>query len=787
MIGQIVSHYEILEKLGAGGMGVVYKARDTKLDRVVAIKFLATHLIESDKARSRFLQEALAISAMNHPNIAIVYEAGEVNGEPFLALEFLPGGTLRTKITNLRARGQTVPVGEAVELALQLTEGLAHAHKNQVLHRDIKPGNLIFNSEGKLKITDFGLARFTSGPHITKGGVLLGTAPYMSPEQAQGHEIDQRSDLFAAGAVIYEMLCGEPPFHAADESQVVHRILHSKTPLEKLPPEAPESLRAVIGHMLEKDREQRYQRADDAVLDLRAVQRSLEGPTSALTSHHPVYARNRKWISRRTAWLLAGALVAIFALAWFARLRFFSAPPVPGRKHIAVLQFENIGGDPANGAFCEGLVETITSSLTQLEQFHDALLVVPASEVRRQAIRSAADARRAFNVNLVITGSVERTEGLIRLHTNLVDTKTYTQIASRSIVSPLDQINQLQDRVVREVAGLLELQVERPAFDLLAAGNTSSAGAYDLYLTARGYLDRYDKSGNLDQAIQLLKTALARDPGYSLAYAALSEANWRKYGVTHEAAWLSEAEQLGLRAVELNKLVPAAHVNLGRVYSSTGRYADAEREYQAALHSDPVSVAAYQGLAEVYRLSARPKQAEAVYQRAIQLRPEDWLSYTMLGTFYYEQSRYADADAPFTRVAQLTPDNYLAWYNLGALHLTVGKYDIAGADFLRSLSLKEGPGGYLGLAAVYSAQGRFREAALTGEKALALGPNSFVAAGNLADSYRWTPEFAAKAPAMYRQAIENADRALIINPKDAYALASRAVYYAKIWRFSARA
>ena len=296
MIGQTVSHYEILEKLGAGGMGVVYKARDTKLDRIVALKFLAAHLLESEKARSRFLQEALAISAMNHPNIAIVYEAGDVNGEPFLALEFLAGGTLRTKITNLRAKGVGMPIGEAVDLSLQLIEGLAHAHNNQVLHRDIKPGNLMFNAEGRLKITDFGLARFTSGPHITKGGILLGTAPYMSPEQAQGQEIDQRSDLFSAGAVMYEMLCGEPPFHAPEESEVLQQILHSKTPLEKLPPEVPERLRLVIGHLLEKDREQRYQRADDAVLDLRTVQRSLEGPTSALTSgRSPAFARKKSY------------------------------------------------------------------------------------------------------------------------------------------------------------------------------------------------------------------------------------------------------------------------------------------------------------------------------------------------------------------------------------------------------------------------------------------------------------------------------------------------------------
>jgi len=777
VIGQTVSHYEIMDKLGAGGMGVVYKARDVRLDRIVAIKFLAAHLVESEKARNRFLQEARAISALNHPNIAIVHDYGEVNGEPYLVFEYLSGGTLRRKLVDLRNTSLRMPIGEAVSLSLQLTDALAHAHRNHVLHRDIKPGNLMFNADGKLKITDFGLARFMAGPHITKTGVRVGTAPYMSPEQAAGLEIDHRSDLFSAGAVIFEMLAGEPPFEGPDDTGVVDQILHSETPVDKLPQNLPENLRAFTAHALEKNREHRYQTADQMTTDLRAIQQVLESDTPTIWSRpEPM----RKHFARRPIlWLLACVLV-IVAAAVLAKLQFFSGPVIPARKHIAVLQFENIGGDPANGAFCEGLVETITSSLTQLEQFHNSLLVVPASEVRRQAIRSATDARRAFNVNLVVTGSVERSEGMIRLHANLVDTKSFTQIASRSIISPIDQINQLQDRVVREVASLLALHIQPPAMQLLAAGNTSSASAYDLYLKARGYLDRYDKQGNLEEATRLLKEAIDRDNGYSLAYAALSEANWQKYGVTREPSWLSEAEQLGLRAIELNKNIPAAYVNLGRVYATTGRYTDAIREYQAAMRLDPVSVAAYQGLAEVYRVSSRPKEAEAVYQQAIRLRPQDWLSHTMLGTFYYERSRYSDAEGPFRRVTELTPDNYLAWYNLGALHLATGNYDSAANEFRKSIALKDAPGGYLGLAAVYSGQGRFAEAAANNEKALALGPNSYVAAGNLADSYRWTPELAAKAPAMYQQAIDNADRALLINPKDAYALSSRAVYWAKL-------
>jgi serine/threonine protein kinase/Tfp pilus assembly protein PilF len=782
VIGRIVSHYEILEKLGAGGMGVVYKARDVKLDRIVAIKFLAAHLIDSKTAQTRFLQEARAISALNHPNIAIVYEAGDYEGQAFLALEYLPGGTLLTKLGELRTTGRKMLVAEAASLSLQLAEGLAHAHRTGILHRDIKPGNLMFSADGKLKITDFGLAKFLSGPEITKPGGPIGTVPYMSPEQARGLETDHQSDLFSAGIVMYEMISGELPFRAPDERGTINQILRADPPpLETLRPDSPESLRFVVRHLLQKNPRKRYLKADDLVLDLRAVQRELEAPTHTLASGHFVVNQKPDMLRHPLLWaLILCVLLAALGYAVIPRLRRFSGLGIPSQKHIAVLQFENIGGDAANGAFCEGLVETLTSSLTELEHFHGSLRVVPASEVRKQNIHSAADARRAFNVNLVITGSVQRSEGFMRLHANLVDTRSETQIAARSIASPIDQLNGLQDQVVREVANLLELQLQSKAYSLLAAGQTSNASAYDLYLQARGYLDRWDKPGNLERAMELLKTAVNRDPHYALGYAALSQANWLEYSLTRETKLLEEAQDLGLHAIELDKDVPVAHVNLGKVYVYTGKYPDAIREYQAALDLDPVSVEAYRGLADAYKLSGMPTEAEGVYQKAIQIRSSDWLSYEMLGIFYYEQSRYADAATPFQRVAELTPDNYQAWYNLGALHLTLGKYDLAGEEFSKSIDLKPGQGGYLGLASVYSAQGRYRESATTNEKALALGPNSYVTAGALADAYRWTPELAQQAPAMYRQAIENADRALITNPKDALALSCRALYWANL-------
>jgi tetratricopeptide (TPR) repeat protein/tRNA A-37 threonylcarbamoyl transferase component Bud32 len=780
--GQIVSHYEILEKLGAGGMGAVYKARDVKLNRIVAIKFLAAHLIDSKTAQTRFLQEARAISALNHPNIAIVYEAGDYQGQSFLAFEYLPGGTLLTKLGDLRAGGRKMLIAEATTLSLQLAEGLAHAHRTGILHRDIKPGNLMFSADGKLKITDFGLAKFLSGPEITKAGGPIGTVPYMSPEQASGLETDHQSDLFSAGVVMYEMISGELPFRAPDERGTINQILRADPPaLETLRPDSPESLRFVVRHLLQKDPKKRYSKADDLVLDLRAVQRELEAPTNTLVSGELVANQKPGLMRRPLLWALTVCLLlAVLGYAVIPRMRHLSGLGLPSQKHIAVLQFENIGGDAANGAFCEGLAETLTSSLTELEHFHGSLMVVPASEVRRQNIHSTADARRAFNVTLVITGSVQRSEGIMRLHANLVDTKSETQIAARSIASPIDQLNGLQDRVVREVADLLELQLQPKAYVQLAAGQTSNANAYDLYVQARGYLDRWDKPGNLDRAMDLLKAAVNRDPHYALGYAALSQANWLKYGETRETKWLGEAQDLGQHAIELDKQVPSAHVNLGKVFGYTSRYPDAIREFKAALDLNPVSVEAYRELADVYKLSQMPKEAEKVYQTAIQLRPSDWLSYTMLGVFYFDRSRYSDAETPFQRVVELTPDNYKAWYNLGALHLTLGKYDLAEKEFHKSIDLQAGPGGYLGLAAVYSAQGKYRESAETNEKALALGPNSYVAAGNLADAYRWTPELADKAPGMYRQAIENVDRALLTNPKDAYALSCRALYWANL-------
>ncbi len=786
MIGPSVSRYEIIERLGAGGMGIVYKARDRKLDRFVALKFLAAHLTESFTARQRFQQEARAISTLNHPNIATIYEAGETeDGQQFLALEYLPGGTLRSRLHDLRAAGRKLSLADALDLSIAMLEGLAHAHRNGILHRDMKPANLIFTAEDAMKITDFGLAKFLDGPDITLSDVRLGTAAFMSPEQAQARPMDHRTDLFSAGAIVYEMLSGQHAFSGDTSSAITAKVVGERPePLAQVRPETPERLRTVVEHALEKDPSDRYQTADEFLRDLRIVRGEFTSPldtipgTASLTASRPSRRKLLRW------GVAAATLAAAITLAFVPALRPPFGRPVRSQKQIAVIPFENVnGGDPVNQAFCDGLVHTLTTALTELQQFHGSLMVVPASEVRRQGVTTPSEARKAFHVNLAITGSIQRMADQVRITTNLVDAQNGPQLGARTIVSRVQDMNELQDRVVRDVANLLDVELQKNATDLLAAGKTSSAGAYDLYLQARGYLERFDKPGNLDRAVKLLESALNKDARYALAWSALSQANWLQYRASKDSKWLELAQENGLRAIEIDARVPSAHVNLGQVLTDLGRYPEAVAECEAALKLDPVSVEAMRALAAAYERSGKISEAEDVYKKALQLREGDWLTWSYLGVFYENHGRHHDAEQPFLRVAALTPDNWVAYLNLGVLYTDMGRYTDARPQLERSINLKPSMNAYTTLATGYYFQGDWRNAVLLNEKALALvnpgRPAPHYVYGNLADAYRWSPGLRPKSLEFYRLAIGAADRALATNARDAFALGSRGLYRAR--------
>lgn len=792
-----VSHYEILEKLGEGGMGVVYRARDIRLGRSVALKFLPPHLAASEEARRRLLEEARAISALSHPNIALLYEAGEEEGALFLVFEYLPGGTVRARLRDLAVAGMKLPVADALDYGVQMAEGLAHAHRRGIIHRDVKAENAMLTAEGAVKLTDFGLSKYRGSAELTRSGVVAGTVSHLAPERLLGREADHRSDIFSLGVVLYQMATGELPFQAEVEAAVLHQIVHTPTPpATRLRPDLPEAFERVIQRATAKAPEERYQSMEELATDLQSllgsrspvpgvrIQSDYQSPAIVAapkgTSRGLVGAA-RRW-RRRMLLAAVGLPAALAVVLWLSgaweRLRGLHA--MPAEKQLVVLPFRNVGGDPAYEAFCDGLTETLTTTLTQLEQFQGALKVVPSAEVRREAVASPSEARRLFGATLVLSGSVQRMGERVRLTVNLVEARSLRQLRAETIDTPMGEVSALEEGVAGRVAELLELELRAEARKALRAGGTTVADSYYRYVEGVGCLARYDKAENVDRAITLFQQAIRQDPNHALAHAALGEAYYRKFRITKEPQWIEQARRSSTVAVQLDRELAALYVTRGMINSGTGSYEQAVEDFQRALRLNPFSVAAHRGLAGAYELMGRLEEAEATFRQAIQMQPKDWAGYQMLGAFYIRTAAYEKAEQCYRRITELTPDNYGGFRTLGAVYYYLGRYDEAIAMYEHSLKLRPIGVTYSNLAAIYYLRGRYEEAARTYQKAVQMQPKSRAAWGNLGDAYLRVPGQADKAKEAYRQAIRLAETELSVNPKQAEVRANLAVYCARL-------
>ncbi len=789
LIGKTILHYQIVDKLGEGGMATVYQAVDLKIDRRVALKFTSASLLASEDARERFRNEARATARLNHPNIATLYDVEEFEGEPFLVLEYLPGGTLQDFMQRHRAGDQKVQVDQVVAIAFGISEGLAHAHRNGIVHRDIKPANILFSADGLPKITDFGISKFREAADLTKTGRVMGSAGYMSPEQAQGLDVDSRADIFSFGAVLFEMLTGEKPFQADSVPTLLYKIVHEQPPQARaLRPEVPEALNALVRKCLEKKRDDRPQRTveiGDALNGIRRTIESMDGSDSTTRTMAISWVAARGLFTRRAFWLWM--LLPVILLAMLLKpailerpIEWWRARAFPGEKKLAVLSFTNFGTNPTTQAFCDGLMETLTSMLTQLEDFHGSLWVVPASEVR--SIKSPAEARREFGANLAITGSLHRSGDQVRVTVNLVDASRGRNLASRVIDAQMEDLTNLENGVLGQVADMLEVELQPRARNLLRVSNTKVAGAYDYYLQGRGYLYRFDRPENSDNAVAAFEKALEKDSHYALAYAGLGEAYLAKYSLNKDGQWLERAMTSGQQAIALNSYLAGPHVTMGIIFRITGRYEQAIEEFKTALNLDPLNADAYRELATAYDNSNQLDEAEKTYRRAIDLRPSSWLSYKDLGVFYVGHSRYRDAEQPYLKMISLTPDNDWAYRNLGTLYQLEGRNNEAEEMLKKAIGLKPTVEAYANLAALYYFEGRYADAVSMNKLALDLpdGRINSVVWGNLADAYRWTPGMNDQAPQAYQHAIHLAEDRLVLNPKNVNATIGLAVYWAKL-------
>src|SRR3990170_5487289 len=579
LTGTTVGRFTVRARLGAGGMGEVYRADDTKLKRSVALKRMAPHLRSDARYRQRFVKEAERASRLTDQHIAGLYDVLEEGGETFLVMEYVEGETLRQRLQ------RPLSIEEFLEIAAQCGEALVAAHARGLVHRDLKPENIMLTPAGQVKVLDFGVAKRLPRPEETAAtetfepstaGGLSGTPAYMAPETLLEKEADGRADIFSLGVVFYEALTGRHPFLAASFVATSDRILREPpAPLTTYNPRAPVELERIVAKMLAKRPDERYQTAADLLVDLRALERGAPLPGLRAV---PVRGRRRALPAAALALLLLAAL-----LVPAVRERLLCAVgrcPVPAEKNLVVLPFRAIGGNPQDQVHCDGLTETVTARLTQLTLAPD-LQVSPAGDVRRRAVASVEEARHQFGANLVLEASWQRADDTVRINLTLVDARTGRQLRSDTLTADARDLFALQDRTVESAGRMLE--VEFPPGLAGERSGTSVPGAYDYYLQGRGYLPNYDKPENLDNAVRVFERALALDPRYARAYAGLGDARWFKYVASKDPQWVGAARQACGRALELDPQLAAAQVCLGTVANGTGR----DREGAAALPLAP--------------------------------------------------------------------------------------------------------------------------------------------------------------------------------------------------------
>ncbi len=792
-----VSHYRVREKLGAGGMGVVYKAEDTRLGRMVALKFLPENSVVDAHALERFKREARTASALDHPNICTIYEIDEDKGRPFIAMQLLEGQTLGERIGD-----QPVPLPTLLDWGLQIADALQAAHAKGIMHRDIKPANIFITTREQVKILDFGLAKLTlpdlasssSSPtmsmsvQLTHTGAAIGTVAYMSPEQARGEPLDVRTDIFSFGVLLYEMATGKQAFAGPTWAVTVHAILgQAPLSLNESLPGLPHRLQEIIDKALIKNRDLRYQSAAEIHADLLQLKRDLDaGKKFKSAGAAALWSPKRKL---RIAAVAALVIVIVAAVVTGPRLlrRFAAAARssalqpgflLPEKKSIAIMPLAAIADDPKLTAFGKGLLEDVAAKLSQLGANHDIEIVSPRA-VEDKKVATLADARKEFGANVGLAVSLKQDGDLVRAAYNLIDTGTDKNIAGDSITAPVSDLFTIEDKLTSGVADALHINLRTEERQALGAHATTLPEAYQYYVEGVGYLGHSAERESLTSAEIVFKQALKLDPNYGPAEAGLGETYWYLYDMTKQKRWIESAQQTCAKAIELGNAGAMGHVCLGTIENGTGQFEKAAEQFQQAVQLDPVNDDAYVKLAKAYQNLNQLEKAEETYKRRISLRPEYWRGYSSLGVFYVRQSEYDKAQEMFQKALSLKPNNYRDYSNLGAVLLYEGKDEEATRDLERSIAIRPSYYAYENLGAAYLRLRKFDQAARNTQEALKLDDSDYQTWGNLADAYYYGGN---KSSGMdsYKKAVSMAEQRLKVNPRDTDVLSDLARYWAML-------
>jgi serine/threonine-protein kinase len=792
LLGQTVGHYHINEKLGAGGMGVVYLALDGKLDRTVALKFLPDDVTISAGDKNNLRREARAASALDHPNVGVIHGLEETSDHHlFIVMQYYEGETLAQKLSH-----GILPLRETLDLAIQIARGLGAAHAQNIVHRDVKPSNIIITKSGTAKIVDFGLARIVASASATQTISATGTLPYMAPEQILGESVDQRSDVWALAVMLVQMLTGNHPFVRPSTTAMTFAILNQPPGSLDL---VPAPLSSVLYRALSKKPEHRYANASEVLTDLEAARveiLALPVHNSEPTRSNAVTPRELKqfmhnastptWITRGsnfTRWLafasLAIILVAVAALLLPpSRERLAGLAYASTEKHIAVLPFTNSTNEPAYQPVTEGLMDSMTNDLSNLEAAQRSLWVVPSSVVRSRNVNDPASAFRDLGATMVVQGSLARKGSDVSLTVVLIDSKRLRQIGSAQFENPSGDLAALQSQAVTHLARLMKVS----SASIVAAPAASVApSAYESYLKALGYMQRYDKPGNPERAISELKSAVQKDPHFALGYATLGEAYRLKFLMDHDPASVENALANSRKALEMDQRLPSVHVTLGLLHSKLGKDDLALQEFEKVLDLNPRDADALIGMAGSFENTGRIQDAEAKLKQAISLRPDYWDGYRALAEFYDRQKRIQESILQYRRIIELTPDNPEGYSDLGLSYLELSdSQSLAAAEsaFQKSIQLAPNYPAYTNLGLLYMIQKRYSESAAATRKALELNDKDWRVWSNLLIASTWLKD-AKQMRTARSKTFSLVEQYAAVNPSDAPTQSMLSMLYAE--------
>ena len=774
---QFGPRYRIEAVLGQGGMGAVYKAYDKDLSRTVAIKLVRPELTADSGTMQRFKQELLLASKISHKNILRIHDLGDVGGIKFISMAYVEGEDLQ----HLLKKGRP-PLERALNIARQLTAALEAAHAEGVVHRDLKPQNVLVDKAGTAYVSDFGLAKSleAEAAGMTRTGQLLGTPRYMSPEQVEAKPADHRSDLYSLGLILYEMVTGVVPFAGDSTLQVMYQRLKEKPKNPKqLNPELPDYVARLIMRCLEKDPARRYQSAHEILLDLEAERAPSFSRTVQITV--PTLSR-RGWL-----WAAGGVLALVIMVLAIGPLRRFTfrippgnaptseAQPAPGpQKYLAVLPFRVADDQASLNYVAEGLLEALSAKLFQLKNVH----VASAAEVEKASQKGSLEKiARELGANLIVQGTLQGTRDKVRVVMDLEDVSAGKRLWTQEFSGVPQDLLTLEDHIYGKLVDALELKLNTEEMALATAHPTEDIDAYDLYLKGRAAMRQRQNVKNVEAAIHHFEGALKKDSNFALAYAGVAAASLAMYQEKKDSVWADKALNAAEQGERINNNLPEVHFALGSAYGFTGKSAQAVVELKRALELSPNSDEGYRRLGEVYRNMGRKEESVRAYERAVQINPYYWENYNELATAYFQFGENDKALAAFKRVPELEPDNAAGYENVGSVYLQEGKWDESIRAYQKALQLGPRYSTYSNLGTAYFYLKRFDEAVQMFEKAVEMNPNDQLATGNLASTYLWTGK-KEKAMATFDKAIALALKDLRVNPRNATTMGYLALYYA---------